>query len=137
MEETGLVDYYQTASPVGELGKLRIGSRPDRRFGVGSLDDLRAIPWVFAWTQNRHHVPAWYGLGSAVEKFIKVRGNEGKKLLKRMYKRWPLFSLVIDGRRNPWPCGSRTPYVIGQYGRPALDQEIHQGDISPRNIAGI
>lgn len=96
VEETGLVDYYQTASPVEELGKLRIGSRPDRRFGVGSLDDLRAIPWVFAWTQNRHHVPAWYGLGSAVEKFIRVRGSEGKKLLKKMYKRWPLFRLIID-----------------------------------------
>ena len=96
VEETGLVDYYQTASPVEELGKLRIGSRPDRRFGVGSLDDLRAIPWVFAWTQNRHHVPAWYGLGSAVEQFIRVRGSEGKKLLKKMYKRWPLFTLIID-----------------------------------------
>ena len=96
VEETGLVDYYQTASPVEELGKLRIGSRPDRRFGARSLDDLRAIPWVFAWTQNRHHVPAWYGLGSAVHQFVKVRGSEGRKLLKRMYKAWPLFSLVID-----------------------------------------
>ena len=58
VEETGLVDYYQAASPVQELGRLRIGSRPDRRFGAGSPDDLRAIPWVFAWTWNRHHVPA-------------------------------------------------------------------------------
>ena len=96
VEETGLVDYYHAASPVGELGKLRIGSRPDRRFGVSSLDDLRAIPWVFAWTQNRHHVPAWYGLGSAVEDFIKVRGNEGKSLLRSMYKNWRLFGLIID-----------------------------------------
>ena len=96
VEDTGLVDYYQTASPVEELGKLRIGSRPDRRFGAASLDDLRAIPWVFAWTQNRHHVPAWYGLGSAVEQFVKVRGSEGKRLLKKMYKRWPLFGLIID-----------------------------------------
>ena len=96
VEETGLVDYYHAASPVLELGKLRIGSRPDRRFGANSLDDLRAIPWVFAWTQNRHHVPAWYGLGSAVENFIKVRGQEGLKLLQEMYDDWSLFSLIID-----------------------------------------
>ena len=96
VEETGLVDYYHAASPVLELGKLRIGSRPDRRFGANSLDDLRAIPWVFAWTQNRHHVPAWYGLGSAVDNFIKVRGQEGLKLLQEMYDDWSLFSLIID-----------------------------------------
>ena len=96
VEEAGLVDYYHAASPVQELGKLRIGSRPARRFGANSLDDLRAIPWVFAWTQNRHHVPAWYGLGSAVENFIKVRGQEGLKLLREMYDNWSLFSLIID-----------------------------------------
>ena len=96
VEETGLVDYYHAASPVQELGRLRIGSRPSRRFGAETLDDLRAIPWVFAWTQNRHHVPAWYGLGSAVENFVKVRGQEGLKLLQEMYENWRLFGLVVD-----------------------------------------
>lgn len=96
VEEAGLVDYYYAASPVQELGKLRIGSRPDRRFGADTLDDLRAIPWVFAWTQNRHHVPAWYGLGSAVENFVKVRGQESAKLLRDMYENWRLFGLIID-----------------------------------------
>ena len=129
VEETGLVDYYQTASPVEELGKLRIGSRPDRRFGVASMDDLRAIPWVFAWTQNRHHVPAWYGLGSAVEKFVKVRGNEGKKLLKRMYKRWPLFGLVIDEAEKSLAFVDTD--VITQYAG-LLDQEIIKEIISSK-----
>ena len=96
VEEAGLVDYYYAASPVQELGKLRIGSRPDRRFGADTLDDLRAIPWVFAWTQNRHHVPAWYGLGSAVENFVKVRGQESAKLLRDMYENWRLFGLIVD-----------------------------------------
>lgn len=96
LEEPGLVDYYNAASPVEELGKLRIGSRPDRRFGARSLEDLRAIPWVFAWTQNRHYIPAWYGLGSAVDGFVRVRGKEGEKLLKTMHRRWRLFRLVID-----------------------------------------
>ncbi len=57
-ETQGLVDYYNAASPVEELTKMNIGSRPARRFGATILNDLRAIPWVFAWTQNRHHVPA-------------------------------------------------------------------------------
>ncbi|MCY4155584.1 MAG: phosphoenolpyruvate carboxylase [Gammaproteobacteria bacterium] len=96
VEATGLVDYYHAASPVQELGKLRIGSRPARRFGAGTLDDLRAIPWVFAWTQNRHHVPTWYGLGSAVQNFVRVRGPESVALLRDMYANWPLFRLVID-----------------------------------------
>ena len=96
VEETGLVDYYHAASPVQELGRLRIGSRPSRRFGAETLDDLRAIPWVFAWTQNRHHVPAWYGLGSAVENFVRVRGRESVKLLRDMYENWRLFGLIID-----------------------------------------
>ena len=96
LEEPGLVDYYNAASPVEELGKLRIGSRPDRRFGARSLEDLRAIPWVFAWTQNRHYIPAWYGLGSAVDGFVRVRGKEGEKLLRTMHRRWRLFQLVID-----------------------------------------
>ena len=57
---------------------------------------MRAIPWVFAWTQNRHYIPAWYGLGSAVDGFVRVRGKEGEKLLKTMRQRWRLFRLVID-----------------------------------------
>ena len=96
VEEAGLIDYYHAASPVQELGRLRIGSRPARRFGANTLDDLRAIPWVFAWTQNRHHVPTWYGLGSAVESFIKVRGPESLTLLQDMFSNWRLFGLIID-----------------------------------------
>jgi phosphoenolpyruvate carboxylase len=95
-EMGGLVDYYNAASPVEELTQLNIGSRPARRFGARSLADLRAIPWVFAWTQNRHHVPAWYGLGSALRSFIDVRGDDGRDLLRRMFAESRLFRLVID-----------------------------------------
>jgi len=92
----GLVDYYNAASPVEELAQMNIGSRPARRFGAKTLDDLRAIPWVFAWTQNRHHVPAWYGIGTAIDKFVGVRGAAGEELLKRMFRDSRLFRLVID-----------------------------------------
>ncbi len=95
-EHPGLVKYYETASPVEELALLNIGSRPARRFGAKSLADLRAIPWVFAWTQNRHMVPGWYGVGSAVEGFIQDQGEAGERLLKRMFDQSRLFRLVID-----------------------------------------
>ncbi len=95
-ELPGLVDFYQAASPVEELVLLKIGSRPARRFGAQSLDDLRAIPWVFAWTQNRMMVPGWFGVGSAIEQFISVRGGYGEDLLKRMFEESRLFRLIVD-----------------------------------------
>ncbi|MFB3116763.1 MAG: phosphoenolpyruvate carboxylase, partial [Gammaproteobacteria bacterium] len=95
-ETEGLIDYYSAASPVEELAKMNIGSRPAKRFGVNSLNDLRAIPWVFAWTQNRHLVPSWYGIGTALESFIKVRGEEGQALINKMFNESRIFKLIID-----------------------------------------
>ncbi|MEM7294903.1 MAG: phosphoenolpyruvate carboxylase, partial [Pseudomonadota bacterium] len=96
VEQPGLIDYYNAASPVEELALLNIGSRPARRFGAASLDDLRAIPWVFAWSQNRHMVTGWYGVGSGLSQFVKVRGDEGLEMLKRMFDECALFRLVVD-----------------------------------------
>jgi len=92
----GLADYYRGASPAEELVQMNIGSRPARRTGAKTLDDLRAIPWVFAWTQNRHHVPAWYGIGTALRSFSEVRAADGEALLKRMFRDSRLFRLIID-----------------------------------------
>ncbi|MEM9579230.1 MAG: phosphoenolpyruvate carboxylase [Pseudomonadota bacterium] len=92
----GFVDYFQQASPVDELARLRIGSRPARRFGAATLADLRAIPWVFAWSQNRHLITGWYGFGSAMDRFRQVRRDRGDKVLADMYARHPLFRLVVD-----------------------------------------
>jgi phosphoenolpyruvate carboxylase len=96
VEAEGLVDYYNAASPVEELVQMNIGSRPARRFGARTLAELRAIPWVFAWTQNRQYVPAWYGIGSAIDHFTGVRGEEGWQLLRRMFAESRLFRLVVD-----------------------------------------
>ncbi len=90
------IDYFQAASPVEELALLNIGSRPARRFGAKGITDLRAIPWVFAWSQNRHLITGWYGLGSALESFSNVRGKEGTALLRQMFETSRLFRLVID-----------------------------------------
>ncbi|MEE8264221.1 MAG: phosphoenolpyruvate carboxylase [Gammaproteobacteria bacterium] len=102
-EHPGLVTYYQAASPVDELVLLKIGSRPARRFGAKTLNDLRAIPWVFAWTQNRHMVPGWYGIGTGLERFITVRGGLGEQLLGRMFNESRLFRLIVDEAEKTLP----------------------------------
>jgi len=92
----GMLDYFNAASPVEELALLNIGSRPARRFGAASLSDLRAIPWVFAWSQNRHLLTGWYGVGTALGEFIRVRGRDGQRLLADCYEDSRLFRLAID-----------------------------------------
>jgi len=91
-----LIRYLQQASPLEELALLNIGSRPARRFGAQTLDDLRAIPWVFAWSQNRHIMPGWYGVGSGIAAFLAVRKEPGLALLRRMFRDSRLFRLIVD-----------------------------------------
>ena len=92
----GLVTYLQAASPLEEISLLNIGSRPARRFGAKTLSELRAIPWVFAWSQNRHIITGWFGLGSGLAAFRQVRGAPGERLLARMFRESRLFRLVLD-----------------------------------------
>ena len=96
IDDRNLLPYYQAASPLEELTLLNMGSRPARRFGAQSLSDLRAIPWVFAWSQNRHFVPGWYGVGSGILTFLQVRGRRGSALLGRMFNDSRLFRLIVD-----------------------------------------
>ena len=91
-----LVVYFQAASPLEEISMLNIGSRPARRFGAKSLADLRAIPWVFAWAQNRHAITSWYGVGSGLKAFLDARGDKGLELLRLMFEKSRLFKLVLD-----------------------------------------
>jgi phosphoenolpyruvate carboxylase len=96
VESPGLLPYLQAASPLEEWSLLNLGSRPARRGRACALSDLRAIPWVFAWSQNRHMVPGWYGVGSGVISFLDVRGEAGLSLLRRMFHGFRPFRLVID-----------------------------------------
>ncbi|WP_448956098.1 phosphoenolpyruvate carboxylase [Labrys neptuniae] len=96
IREPGFIDYFNQASPVEELSLLKIGSRPARRFGARDISDLRAIPWVFAWSQNRHLITNWYGIGSALNAFVTVRGEAGLDLLRQMFERSRFFRLIID-----------------------------------------
>jgi phosphoenolpyruvate carboxylase len=93
-ENRDVLEYFEQATPVNELDTARIGSRPSRRTQGRRLDDLRAIPWVFGWMQSRHAVPAWFGVGHALEQFAKS-GPGHRRLLRQMVCGFPLFSDLI------------------------------------------
>jgi len=95
LEDPGVLTYFEQSTPVGELENAKIGSRPSRRKASPSLADLRAIPWVFGWTQSRLLVPAWFGVGFALEQYLEQPG--ALELLKTMANEFPLF---IDLLRN-------------------------------------
>lgn len=95
VEHSSFIEYFELATPIAEIEQLPIGSRPARRAGKRSLNRLRAIPWVFSWTQNRHLLPGWYGIGSALAEFCR-RHVEGLEHLRLLYKNWPFFEGVIE-----------------------------------------
>ncbi len=91
----GFVEYFTTSTPVAEIGALNIGSRPASRKPTAAIADLRAIPWVLAWTQSRVMLPGWYGTGSAVAEWV---GDDPERLesLRTLYRRWPFFRTVLS-----------------------------------------
>jgi len=93
-ENPEVLEYFEQSTPVNQLEHARIGSRPARRSQSRRLEDLRAIPWVFGWMQSRQAVPAWFGVGYALERFA-GRGPEQKQLLREMTSGFPLFSSLI------------------------------------------
>jgi phosphoenolpyruvate carboxylase len=95
IDDPEVLHYFEVGTPVGELENAKIGSRPARRGGRLSFDSLRAIPWVFGWTQSRQLIPAWFGVGYAIEEYAKQPG--GMELLQAMMDEFPLF---IDLIRN-------------------------------------
>lgn len=94
-ETPGFVDYFKASTPVSEIGSLNIGSRPTSRKPTTSISDLRAIPWVLAWSQSRVMLPGWYGTGTAVEEWI-ADGDGRLEVLQELYKNWPFFATVLS-----------------------------------------
>ena len=89
-ETTGFADYWRCATPIDEIARLRIGSRPAARSGRAvTVGAVRAIPWVFSWMQSRFNLPGWYGLGVAL-----ATGDRDR--LREMYRRWPFFGALLD-----------------------------------------
>jgi phosphoenolpyruvate carboxylase len=91
----GFIEYWQQATPIGELAHLPISSRPAKRKASGGFEDVRAIPWVFSWMQSRAIIPSWFGVGTAMESFCSEH-PEGKELLQQMYKEWPFFTGLVE-----------------------------------------
>ncbi|BCL82990.1 phosphoenolpyruvate carboxylase [Ktedonobacteria bacterium brp13] len=94
-EDPQFIQFFEQATPTDELTWLNIGSRPTRRTQNRTIEDLRAIPWVFSWMQNRYVLPSWYGVGGALEEFIQS-DPERLALLQQMYRQWPFLSAFID-----------------------------------------
>ncbi|HTI75849.1 MAG TPA: phosphoenolpyruvate carboxylase [Mycobacterium sp.] len=94
-ETPGFVEYFKASTPVSEIGALNIGSRPTSRKPTTSISDLRAIPWVLAWSQSRVMLPGWYGTGSAFEAWI-AEGDGRLEVLQDLYRRWPFFRTVLS-----------------------------------------
>jgi phosphoenolpyruvate carboxylase len=89
-ETPGFVDYWRAATPIEEINRLRIGSRPASRQGGGpQVEQLRAIPWVFSWMQSRFNLPGWYGLGAALT-------GQPSSIHSDMYANWPFFRALLD-----------------------------------------
>jgi phosphoenolpyruvate carboxylase len=94
-EDPDFLAYFAQATPIHEITRLNMASRPAARTGTMRVEDLRAIPWVFSWTQTRTNLPGWYGLGSALDGFVRDQ-PEGILELRAMYAGWPFFRSVVD-----------------------------------------
>jgi phosphoenolpyruvate carboxylase len=92
-DDPDFVAFFEAVTPVSEISRLRLGSRPAKRRAAGGIEDLRAIPWVFSWTQARIVLPAWLGLGTALRH---ARERHGLELLQRMAAEWPFFTSVLS-----------------------------------------
>jgi phosphoenolpyruvate carboxylase len=94
-ETPGFVQWFRAATPIGELSELNIGSRPPSRKTGDTISDLRAIPWVFSWSQARIMLPGWYGTGTALESW--VDGDDARLArLQELHRRWPFFRTILS-----------------------------------------
>jgi phosphoenolpyruvate carboxylase len=95
-KDPDFIPFFHEATPLPEIGEMKIGSRPARRKSGGGFEDLRAIPWVFAWTQARFLFPAWYAAGSGLSAWLRQHLEGGLPLLREMYGKWPFFRVLVD-----------------------------------------
>ncbi|MGA9174315.1 MAG: phosphoenolpyruvate carboxylase, partial [Thermoactinomyces sp.] len=95
-DDSDFLGFFNDVTPLPEIGELKIGSRPARRKNSQQFEDLRAIPWVFAWTQTRYLFPAWFAAGTGLGKYIEKYREQGLLRLREMYQKWPFFHSLID-----------------------------------------
>ena len=122
-ETPALRTYYQQATPIEHISRMNVGSRPSSRKGGDRVEDLRAIPWVFAWTQSRHNLPGWYGVGSALQSFIAAEAGNVDRL-RAMYQRWVFFRSLIDNAQLS--IGTADMSVARLYAGLVADDEVRE-----------
>jgi phosphoenolpyruvate carboxylase len=94
-ETLGFATYFHQSTPLKEIAELKIGSRPAARTASGKIEDLRAIPWVFSWSQARVMLPGWYGFGSAISAYCQAHGEKGQQDLVQLYDNSPFFATLV------------------------------------------
>jgi phosphoenolpyruvate carboxylase len=109
LESDGFVSYFEQATPITVIEDLNLGSRPASRTGERNVEDLRAIPWVFSWTQSRCILPGWYSLAAGFEAYLEEGGD--LETLQEMYRQWPFFRTTLD---NATLAMARTDFEIAE-----------------------
>src|SRR6201999_4083284 len=154
VETDDFAGWFAEVSPLEEIAGLRTGSRPARRTsgGVRSLDDLRAIPWVFAWAQTRLNLPGWYGLGSGLLAAARAYPSDdglvhegdlppqGLAELRRAYRRWPLLATLLDNAEMSLAKPDREIAVryLALGGRPDLTTRVlAEYDLTRRLVLAV
>jgi phosphoenolpyruvate carboxylase len=119
-QEPRFVEYFRSATPETEYGRMNIGSRPSKRKPGGGIESLRAIPWIFAWTQTRFHLPVWLGFGAAFRHAMDTPG--GLATLREMYEEWPFFRVTIDLLEMVFAKGD--PGIAALYDKLLVPQDL-------------
>ena len=122
-ETPGFVEYFEASTPVSEIGALNIGSRPTSRKPTTSISDLRAIPWVLAWSQSRVMLPGWYGTGTAFEAYV-AEGDGRLEVLQDLYRRWPFFRTVLSNMAQV--LAKSDMGLAARYSELVEDEELRQ-----------
>ena len=123
VDQPGFISYFSQTTPIDDIENLPIASRPSRRRGERTLDDLRAIPWVFAWTQSRCMIPAWYGLGTALAE-VKYEDRRAWQEICDMYRQWPFFQATIDNATLA--LAKADMYIAQRYAELAEDEDARR-----------
>jgi phosphoenolpyruvate carboxylase len=123
-ETEGFDRFFRESTVIGEIANLNIGSRPSSRTASERIEDLRAIPWVFSWSQCRLMLPAWYGFGSAVDAWLASRADDGMAILRAMYHDWPFFRMLLS---NMDMVLAKSDFAIAsRYAELVADQDLRE-----------